>query len=88
MPLPSPQPSPQPSHSLEILYLTRPGDRWDTIAHKVYGDATRYEPIRRANPDAPRGSVLPGGLHLAVPVLTVQADPPAASLPPWKRARG
>lgn len=65
-------------------YITVSGDRWDTVAWKAYGDATKFGPIIRQNPGVRVDDVLPSGLTLFVPVL----DRPSvdnALLPPWKR---
>ncbi|MDE2577958.1 MAG: tail protein X [Hyphomicrobiales bacterium] len=71
-----------------VSYTTKPGDRWDLIAYRMYGDATRYGPIVDANrafyvrdPLVSILAVLPPGLTLKIPVL----DPPAAANgPPWR----
>lgn len=65
-------------------YTTIEGDRWDTIAFKAYGDATKYSAIVQANPFVPKGVVLPSGITLYIPV----EDRPSVNkslLPPWKR---
>src|SRR5690606_8109276 len=36
-----------------LSHVTREGERWDQLAFTYYGDATRYEPIVRANPQVP-----------------------------------
>lgn len=65
-------------------YITQEGDRWDTVAWKAYGDATRYLEIAEANPDVALLPVLPLGTRLLVPVSTpVEQD--KNNLPPWKR---
>lgn len=67
-----------------IPYTTKPGDRWDTIANKAYGDATRYEEIQEANPSVPIEAELPGGLKLQIPIID-QPKTDLNNLPPWKR---
>lgn len=65
-------------------YTTVEGDRWDTIAYKAYGDATKYSGIIEANPSVPKGVVLKSGVTLFIPVL----DRPSvakSTLPPWKQ---
>lgn len=65
-------------------YTTLQGDRWDTIAYKAYGDATKYSAIIEANPFIPKSGVLPSGVTVFIPVQ----DRPAvntSNLPPWKR---
>jgi len=73
-----------------VEYTTRPADRWDLIAYKAYGDATRYGPIIDANRELfatdplttiPR--VLEAGLTLRVPLLE---EPVTVVPPPWRTA--
>lgn len=65
-------------------YTTIEGDRWDTVAHKAYGDALRYPEIAAANPDVPLTDVLPSGLTLYVPI-SEEVELDTNLLPPWKR---
>lgn len=65
-----------------VTYVTREGDRWDLIAHAVYGDPWDFGAIIAANPDVPIRPVLEGGLRLLIPVREPQA---VGGLPPWKR---
>lgn len=67
-----------------LEYVTREGDRWDLIAHRMYGDAYDYERIIVANPDVPIVPVLPAGLTILVPLRPAE-EIAAESLPPWKR---
>jgi phage tail protein X len=67
-----------------VEYVTREGDRWDQIARRHYGDSYGYERIIAANPTAPIIPILPGGLHLAIPVIP-KATASTTNLPPWKR---
>jgi phage tail protein X len=65
-------------------YTTKQGDRWDTVAYKAYGDASKYSVIVDANPFVPKGVILPAGIQLNIPVL--ERDSVNESLlPPWKR---
>jgi phage tail protein X len=73
-----------------IEETTKPGDRWDLIAWRMYGDATRYQPILDANRHLLTGDplpaiapVLPAGLTLRIPIL--DAAPTGADAPPWRR---
>lgn len=68
-------------------YRAVDGDRWDTVAFKAYGDASKYPLLIDANPGVPIRDYIDGGTILIVPVIDV---PPlnqtnAALLPPWKR---
>ncbi len=65
-------------------YTTIAGDRWDTVAFKAYGDATRFNEICAANQDVPLTPVLPGGIILQVPIAE-EAEMDTNLLPPWKR---
>jgi phage tail protein X len=64
-------------------YITKDGDRWDTIAYEYYGDATLYESIISANPDIPITPVLKSGLKITVLVIDIQTST-TEDLPPWK----
>lgn len=77
-------------------YITKPGDRWDLIAHKAYGtlnlvaddDGNQVSPmglIVRANPTIPVTDIIQEGLLLQIPIIkssTLQTD--LSQLPPWK----
>ncbi len=68
-------------------YRTIEGDRWDLIAYKAYGDATKFVGLLEANKPLAIEKVLPAGLKINIPILedensgSVQSD----LLPPWKR---
>lgn len=66
-----------------IEHTTADNDRWDLLAWKYYGDATKYEPIIVANPTVPITPVLPSGIKLMIPVLD-QDSVPAVDEAPWK----
>jgi phage tail protein X len=72
------------SVGVNIRHITTEGERWDQLAYRYYGDATKYEPIVAANPDVPLMLVLPGGLELAIPVIEASSTIAAEELPPWK----
>jgi nucleoid-associated protein YgaU len=65
-------------------YTTIEGDRWDTVAWKAYGDATRYPEIAAANRTIPLDDVLPAGTILQIPIADV-VTLDVSLLPPWKR---
>jgi phage tail protein X len=78
-----PPPNPNPSGNFTD-YRTVDGDRWDSVAYKAYGDASKGNLIIAANPYVKADAVLPGGLRLLIPVL--EDEPQRTSnLPPWKR---
>ena len=73
-----------------LPYTTVPGDRWDLIAFRHYGEATRIAELIAANRDlflpelTPIPLVFDRPVTIRVPLLpqrTIGAD----SLPPWKR---
>ncbi|WP_457798089.1 tail protein X [Methylocystis sp. S23] len=73
-----------------IVETTKPGDRWDLIAYRMYGDPSRYAPIIEANralfataPLAPIPTVLEAGLELRIPILDDVES--ADDVPPWRR---
>lgn len=72
-------------------HVTRPGERWDLIAHRYYGNVRRQRELIAANralfvdPIRPIPAVLPGGLVLRVPVVAEAPD--ESNLPPWKRGQ-
>ncbi|HOW51749.1 MAG TPA: tail protein X [bacterium] len=66
-------------------YTTADGDRWDLIAYRYYNDPNRMDEIIKANPEVLLYTVLPAGLKLRIPALTVeQTVSIGGSLPPWK----
>jgi len=64
-------------------YITKDGDRWDSIAYQYYGDPMIYEPIISANPDIPITPTLKSGLKIKVPVIDIPTST-TEDLPPWK----
>jgi phage tail protein X len=64
-----------------ISYVTYAGDRWDTVAWKFYGNATRFHAIIVANFAVPIYPVFPAGIQLSIPVLG--PDKSTQKLPPW-----
>jgi len=72
-----------------IEYMTKDGDRWDTISADFYGgDPLAFEQIIDANPTVMILPVLCSGITLKIPTInlaTAQAVIPASELPPWKQ---
>lgn len=69
-----------------IEYLVKDGDRWDSVAFKAYGDATRVAEIIEANKATIISAVLVAGTKIIVPILEdgdIIID--SELLPPWKR---
>lgn len=67
-----------------LEYITKEGDRWDTIAYEFYGDALLYEPIIAANANAAIIPILPSGIKLYIPVIDDSDLTGPEGLPPWK----
>lgn len=65
-------------------YITKDNDRWDLIAYKYYGNATKYEPIITANPQVPITPKLESGIKLKIPVLGDESSI-KFTLPPWRK---
>jgi len=69
-----------------VEYVTKQGDRWDTIAFKAYGDASLINGIIEANTSIVISPILEVGTRVIVPILElgeIQID--SELLPPWKR---
>ena len=65
-------------------YITKDGDRWDSISYKFYDNPNLYEEIIKANPTVLNDPVIESGIKLKIPVLdtsqTIQFE-----LTPWKK---
>lgn len=71
-----------------LKHTVTAGERWDTLAWRYYGDPFAYGRIIEANPALNIVPVLPAGVTVLVPLLTVaqqvtQRD--TSRLPFWKR---
>lgn len=73
-----------------LVHSTIQGDRWDLLAHRYYGDASKMTVILDANralfvdPLEVPPLILPPGLSLIVPVIE-EEEVDRALLPPWKQ---
>ena len=69
------------------VYRTIEGDRWDLIAYKAYGDATKFVGLLEANKPLAISQVLRAGLKINIPILKDEKSGSVQSelLPPWKR---
>ena len=65
-------------------YTAKQGDRWDTVAFKAYGDATRINELIEANPKVPIKDEIAAGTVLNIPFIP-EPTLDAELLPPWKR---
>lgn len=68
-----------------LIYTTRDGDRWDTIAHKHYGNAFEIDRLVAANPHLPLAEQFTSGLTVFVPVVEQKTHHNQELLPPWMR---
>lgn len=69
-----------------IQYITTDGERWDTVAGKVYGNPGLSQGIIRANPLVPVTDKLTAGTVLEIPVLEeVEILTASDKLPIWKQ---
>jgi len=66
-------------------YITIKGDRWDTVAFKAYGDASRFREIIEANPDVPVTPIIEQNTRLNIPIIEKVVQTDTSKLPPWKR---
>ncbi|HID04520.1 MAG TPA: hypothetical protein EYP20_01805 [Aigarchaeota archaeon] len=64
-----------------MVYLVKEGDRWDTIAHRFYGNPYLYEPIIRENPQYLGLPYPPPGALLKIPYVIVETEEEVR--PPW-----
>lgn len=66
-----------------ILYITKKGDRWDTLAHMFYNNCFMQKPIINANRYIPLTPVINEGTEILIPVPenTKTQD---KNLPIWK----
>lgn len=68
----------------QVLYITKRGDRWDTIAYAAYGNINKMQTIIEANKGVSLTPVFEDGVQLNIPVLE-QENIDELNLPPWKR---
>jgi len=68
-------------------YITKQGDRWDSIALAAYGDSSKINEIVSANFGCPTYPVLPAGIRLQIPIIETSGEEETNKdlLPPWKR---
>ena len=68
-----------------LIYTTRDGDRWDTIAHKHYGTAFEINRLIAANPHLPLAEQFESGLTVFIPVIQQKIQRNQEKMPPWLR---
>lgn len=65
-------------------YITKQGDRWDTVAFKAYADATRINELIAANPNVSITDEIAANTTLNIPFIP-EPTLDETLLPPWKR---
>ncbi len=64
-------------------YITQDGDRWDTIAYKLYGDPYLYPVLLLFNPQYQNITVFSAGVELIVPDIEYDSSYKEVSAP-WQ----
>lgn len=67
-----------------VTIITKEGDRWDLIAWRSYGDATKIKDLIATNFHVPITGVIAAGTKIWIPVIE-QPALGAEDVPPWKR---
>lgn len=67
-------------------YTTVQGDKWDSIAYKLYGDVRFTDTLIAANSEHRMIYVFSAGIALNVPDVEERVS--VSDLPPWKQVRG
>lgn len=70
-----------PAGPTQGIIYTSVGERWDSVAYKMYGDPTQLGLLILYNPGIIVGDYIPAGTNVFVPLLT----PPtvATTTTPW-----
>lgn len=63
-------------------YITQKGDTWDSIAHKIYGNAEKFTVLITANIELSEVVVFDFGTVIKVPA-DAETDY-SKTLPPWR----
>jgi phage tail protein X len=66
-----------------LSHTTIDGERWDTIAHRYYGNVSQMAQLIAANPHIPITETLTGGQVLAIPIIDEEIQQ-LSELPSWK----
>lgn len=67
-------------------YTTIQGDKWDSIAYKLYGDTKFTDVLISANFEHRMIYIFSAGIVLNVPEVEERVS--IDDLPPWKQVRG
>jgi len=65
-----------------MTYITVQGDRWDSIAYKVYGNESYMSHLLEVNKQHRDVFIFSAGVKLTIPEITEAAND---TLPPWRR---
>jgi phage tail protein X len=66
-------------------YITKDGDRIDSIASFAYGNPFKWAPILDQNPSLPILGLYPAGIKILIPVVEDVDIVEADKLPIWKQ---
>lgn len=72
-----------------LEHVTSANERWDTLSWRYYGTPFAYGRIIAANPALDIKAVLPSGVVVLIPLLSLAETTQSTAeddLPPWKRA--
>lgn len=69
-----------------MTYTTIQGDKWDSIAYKVYGDTKFTDVLIEANIEHRDIFIFSAGVVLDIPEVETRIT--SDDLPPWKRVSG
>lgn len=69
-----------------MIYTTIQGDKWDSIAYKVYGDTKFTDVLIEANIEHRDIFIFSAGVVLDIPEVETRIT--SDDLPPWKRVSG
>ncbi|WFF39598.1 tail protein X [Moraxella nasibovis] len=64
-----------------LKHITSDGERWDSIAHRYYGQAGMMGLLIDANPHLPITEVFTAGQTVFVPIIKQPTN--KSRLPPW-----
>ena len=69
-----------------MMYRTKQGETWDSIAKALFGDERAAQQLMEANMSAVGAGymIFPAGVELEIPVIDRQAT---QAIPPWRISR-
>lgn len=65
-----------------MVYITKSGDMWDSIAYSQLGDENYTDLLINANQKYRNYYIFPSGIPLVLPEISPRVS---RNLPPWKR---